>query len=55
MCRALCDRVQRSVVALSRTEAVSGELLHYLDRLSAWFMASSRAIATRTRTEWVYG
>ena len=55
MCRSISDRAERSVVALARHEAVSRELLQYLERLPAWFLAAARVVAAGTEKEWVYG
>jgi len=55
MCRSICDRAERSVVALARHESISQELLGYLERLSLWFLVAARAVAAGTEREWIYG
>jgi cob(I)alamin adenosyltransferase len=55
MCRSICDRAERSLVALSRSEPVASETLQYVDLLSAWFLAAARFVAARTDKEWIYG
>lgn len=54
MSRTLCDRAERSVVALSRQEPVSDEVLQYLERLSVWFFVTARVVAAETGKEWFY-
>jgi cob(I)alamin adenosyltransferase len=54
MCRAICDRAERSVVALARREAIAEPLLEYVGRLSAWFLAAARVVAAGTEKEWLY-
>ena len=41
--RAVCRRAERTVVALAREEAVPGEVLVYLNRLSDWLFTAARA------------
>jgi cob(I)alamin adenosyltransferase len=55
MCRSICDRAERSIVALARQEAVSQELLRYIERLSVWLLAAARVVAAGTDMEWFYG
>lgn len=54
MCRSICDRAERSVVALARQESVSQDVLAYIERLSVWFLAAARVVAAGTEKEWVY-
>jgi cob(I)alamin adenosyltransferase len=42
LCRAVCRRAERSVVALARTESVPPEAIRYLNRLSDAFFVWSR-------------
>lgn len=54
MSRTLCDRAERSMVALARQEAVSQEVFQYIERLSVWFLAAARVVAAETGKEWFY-
>jgi len=53
--RTVCRRAERSVVELSRTESVRGEVLRYLNRLSDWLFVAARHVNFReghTETPW---
>lgn len=56
--RAIVRRAERSVVALSRQEAVSPVILRYLNRLSDYFFVLGRFFnqaAGKSETEWAGG
>ncbi|HEU0223721.1 MAG TPA: cob(I)yrinic acid a,c-diamide adenosyltransferase [Paracoccaceae bacterium] len=42
LCRTICRRAERFAVALAREEAVNGEAVKYLNRLSDWFFVAAR-------------
>lgn len=42
ICRTVCRRAERRVLALSRTEDIRPQLLRYLNRLSDWLFVASR-------------
>ncbi len=45
LARAVCRRAERSLVALSHTETINHEALHYINRLSDLLFVLSRCIA----------
>lgn len=45
VCRTVCRRAERSIIALSLEEAVSGELIKFMNRLSDYFFVMSRKMA----------
>ncbi len=47
VCRTVCRRAERLLVALSRAEAVRDEPRIYLNRLSDWLFVASRVISQR--------
>jgi cob(I)alamin adenosyltransferase len=42
LARTVCRRAERGVVALAATEAVNGEAIRYLNRLSDWLFVAGR-------------
>jgi cob(I)alamin adenosyltransferase len=47
VCRTVCRRAERLVVALSREETVRDDVRIYLNRLSDWLFVASREISRR--------
>ncbi len=47
VCRTVCRRAERLIVALGRAEAVRDEPRIYLNRLSDWLFVASRVISAR--------
>jgi len=47
ICRTVCRRAERAVVALARQEAVDGDILRYLNRLGDAFFVWSRWVSHR--------
>jgi cob(I)alamin adenosyltransferase len=47
VCRTICRRAERHVVALARTEAVRDEARVYLNRLSDWLFVAGRVVSQR--------
>jgi len=45
LCRTVCRRAEREAVSLRRVEAVRGEAMRYLNRLSDYFFVVARASA----------
>lgn len=55
LARAVCRRAERSLVALSGTTPVRGDLLRFLNRLSDWLFVAARTLNRRdgcTETAW---
>jgi cob(I)alamin adenosyltransferase len=50
-CRTVCRRAEREVVALSAAEPVPAEVIVYLNRLSDWLFALSRAANAQAGVE----
>ena len=57
VCRTVCRRAEREVVALAAAEAVNAEALRYLNRLSDWLFVASRVANDGGRADvlWVPG
>lgn len=56
LARTVCRRAEREVVALAHEEALDSAVVRYLNRLSDWFFALSRAenaVAGTPDIEWV--
>lgn len=51
ICRTVCRRAERRVVALSDTAEVNPEVLKYLNRLSDYFFSAARAANLKLRVE----
>jgi cob(I)alamin adenosyltransferase len=50
ICRTVCRRAERQLVALSREEPVPAEAVQYLNRLSDAFFVWSRWVNTKMET-----
>jgi cob(I)alamin adenosyltransferase len=57
LCRTVCRRAERYVVALASTETVNAEAVKYLNRLSDWFFVAGRIANDNGRVDvlWVPG
>lgn len=50
ICRSICRRAERSLVALSHTEKVREEVLQYINRLSDWLFVLARELSQHFKT-----
>ncbi len=50
LCRTVCRRAERRVVALARKEIVPADVVRYLNRLSDWFFTAARFVSAKTGT-----
>ena len=50
VCRSICRRAERELIALSREEKVEPEIIHYLNRLSDLFFAMARFESCEKKT-----
>jgi cob(I)alamin adenosyltransferase len=57
ICRTVCRRAERLVVALAESEPLNPEAVKYLNRLSDWFFVAARAANNEGRDDvlWVPG
>ncbi len=57
LCRTVCRRAERLVVELASSEAVNGQAVRYLNRLSDWFFVAGRIANDDGRADvlWVPG
>ncbi|CAN5643527.1 cob(I)yrinic acid a,c-diamide adenosyltransferase [soil metagenome] len=57
LCRTVCRRAERHAVALGASEAVNGEAVKYLNRLSDWLFVAARIANDEGRADvlWVPG
>ncbi|MDO3408770.1 cob(I)yrinic acid a,c-diamide adenosyltransferase [Saccharibacillus sp. CPCC 101409] len=51
ICRTVCRRAERRVVALTETAEVNPEVLRYLNRLSDYFFSAARAANLKMRVD----
>lgn len=54
LCRTVCRRAERRIVALSQIESVHDHILIYLNRLSDYFFVLARYLAHLNKSEEIY-